>query len=81
MTTISRADPTAEAVKNMLSPDWSGIAYVMKRYIVEDLASGMPTPLPSPSRIQKVTTQSTPSGFWTSPPPAALVVRYRRIPM
>ena len=39
MTTISRADPTAEAVKNMLSPDQSGIAYVMKRYIVEDLAS------------------------------------------
>ncbi len=40
MTTISRADPTAEAVKNMLPPDQSGIAYVMKRYIVEDLASG-----------------------------------------
>ncbi len=40
MTTISQADPTAEAVKNMLSPDQSGITYVMKRYIVEDLASG-----------------------------------------
>ena len=40
MTTISQADPTAEAVKNMLSPDQSGVAYVMKRYIVEDLASG-----------------------------------------
>lgn len=40
MTTISQADPTAEAVKNMLSPDQSGISYVMKRYIVEDLASG-----------------------------------------
>jgi hypothetical protein len=40
MTTISQADPTAEAVKNMLSPDQSGIPYVMKRYIVEDLASG-----------------------------------------
>ena len=40
MTTISRADPTAEAVKNMFSPDQTGIAYIMKRYIVEDLASG-----------------------------------------
>ena len=40
MTTISRADPTAEAVKNMLPPDQSGIAYVMKRYIVQNLASG-----------------------------------------
>ena len=40
MTTISRADPTAEAVKNMLPPDQSGIAYVMNRYIVEDLAPG-----------------------------------------
>ena len=40
MTTISRADPTAEAVKNMLPPDQSGIAYVIKRYIVQDLASG-----------------------------------------
>ncbi len=40
MTTISRADPTAEAVKNMLPPDQPGIAYVIKRYIVEDLASG-----------------------------------------
>ncbi len=40
MTTISQADPTAEAVKNMLSPDQSGISYVMKRYIVEELASG-----------------------------------------
>jgi len=38
MTTISLADPTAEAVMNMLSPDQSGIVYVMKRYIVEDLA-------------------------------------------
>ena len=40
MTTISQADPTAEAVKNMLPPDQPGIAYVMKRYIVEDLAPG-----------------------------------------
>ena len=40
MTTISQADPTAEAVKNMFSPDQSGISYIMKRYIVEDLASG-----------------------------------------
>ncbi len=40
MTTISQADPTAEAVKNMLSPDQSGISYVIKRYIVEDIASG-----------------------------------------
>ena len=40
MTTISRADPTAEAVKNMLPPDQPGIAYIVRRYIVEDLASG-----------------------------------------
>ena len=40
MTTISQADPTAEAVKNMIPPAQSGIDYVMKRYIVEDLASG-----------------------------------------
>lgn len=40
MTTISQTDPTAEAVKNMLSPDQNGIAYVMKRYIVEDLTPG-----------------------------------------
>ena len=40
MTTISRTDPTAEAVKNMLPPDQPGIAYIVKRYIVEDLASG-----------------------------------------
>ena len=40
MTTISRADPTAEAVKNMIPPAQSGVDYVMKRYIVEGLASG-----------------------------------------
>ena len=40
MTTISRVDPVPEAVKNMISPDQSGIAYVAKRYLVEDLASG-----------------------------------------
>ena len=40
MTTISRVDPTTEAVKNMISPDQSGVAYVAKRYLVEDLASG-----------------------------------------
>jgi hypothetical protein len=40
MTTISRVDPTTEAVKNMISPDQSGVAYVAKRYVVEDLASG-----------------------------------------
>ncbi len=40
MTTISQADPTAEAVKNMIPPAQSGIDYVMKRYIVEALASG-----------------------------------------
>ena len=40
MTTISQADPTAEAVKNMIPPAQSGVDYVMKRYIVEALASG-----------------------------------------
>ena len=40
MTTISQADPVAEAVKNMIPPAQSGISYVAKRYIVEDLASG-----------------------------------------
>lgn len=40
MTTISQKDPVAEAVKNMIPPDQSGIAYVAKRYIVEDLAAG-----------------------------------------
>ena len=40
MTTISRVDPVPEAVKNMISPDQSGVAYVAKRYLVEDLASG-----------------------------------------
>lgn len=40
MTTIRQADPTAEAVKNMIPPAQSGIDYVMKRYIVEGLASG-----------------------------------------
>ena len=40
MTTINQVDPTAEAVKNMIPPAQSGIDYVMKRYIVEDLASG-----------------------------------------
>ena len=40
MTTISRVDPVPEAVKNMISPDQSGVAYVAKRYLVEDLAPG-----------------------------------------
>ena len=40
MTTIRQADPTAEAVKNMISPAQSGIDYVMKRYIIKSLASG-----------------------------------------
>ncbi len=40
MTTISQADPVAEAVKKMIPPAQSGISYVAKRYIVEDLASG-----------------------------------------
>ena len=40
MTTISQKDPVAEAVKNMIPPDQSGIVYVAKRYIVEALASG-----------------------------------------
>ena len=40
MTTISRADPTTEAVKNMIPPAQSGIDYVAKRYIVEALSSG-----------------------------------------
>ena len=40
MTTISQADTTAEAVKNMIPPAQSGIDYVMKRYIVEALAPG-----------------------------------------
>ncbi len=40
MTTISQKDPVAEAVKNMIPPDQSGIAYVAKRYIVEALAAG-----------------------------------------
>ena len=40
MTTISQVDPVPEAVKNMISPDQSGVAYVAKRYLVEDLASG-----------------------------------------
>ena len=40
MTNISQADPTAEVVKNMVSPAQSGIDYVAKRYLVEALASG-----------------------------------------
>jgi hypothetical protein len=40
MTTISQKDPVAEAVKNMIPPDQSGVAYVAKRYIVEAMASG-----------------------------------------
>ena len=40
MTTISQKDPVAEALKNMIPPDQSGIVYVAKRYIVEALASG-----------------------------------------
>ena len=40
MTTISQKDPVAEAVKNMIPPDQSGIAYVAKRYIVEALTAG-----------------------------------------
>ena len=33
MTTISRADPTAEAVKNMLPPDQPGIAYTYNEVV------------------------------------------------
>ncbi len=40
MTTISQKDPVAEAVKNMIPPDQSGIVYVAKRYIVEAMAAG-----------------------------------------
>ena len=40
MTTISQKDPVAEAVKNMIPPDQSGVVYVAKRYIVEVMASG-----------------------------------------
>ena len=40
MTTISQKDPVAEAVKNMISPDQSGVVYVAKRYIVEAMAAG-----------------------------------------
>ena len=40
MTTISQKDPVAEAVKNMIPPDQSGVAYVAKRYIVEAMAAG-----------------------------------------
>ena len=40
MTTISQKAPVAEAVKNMIPPDQSGIAYVAKRYIVEALTAG-----------------------------------------
>ena len=40
MTTISQADPTAEAVKNMISPALSGVDYVTARYLVEDQAAG-----------------------------------------
>ncbi len=40
MTTVSQAGTTAETVRNMLSPARPGIAYVMKRYLVQDLAAG-----------------------------------------
>ena len=40
MTTISQADPVAETVKNMMSPNRDGASYVMKRYIVTDLEGG-----------------------------------------
>ena len=40
MTTISQKDPVAEAVKNMIPPDQSGVVYVAKRYIVEAMAAG-----------------------------------------
>ena len=40
MTTISQADPVAETVKNMMSPNRDGASYVMKRYIVMDLEGG-----------------------------------------
>ena len=40
MTTISQADPVAEAVKNMMSPDRDGASYVMKRYMVAELEGG-----------------------------------------
>ncbi|MDA1128116.1 MAG: hypothetical protein O2913_05380 [Chloroflexi bacterium] len=40
MTTISQKDPVAEAVKNMVPPDQSGISYVAKRYIVAALTAG-----------------------------------------
>ena len=40
MTTISQVDPVPEAVKNMISPDRSGLAYVAKRYLVAELEPG-----------------------------------------
>lgn len=40
MTTISQADPIAETVKSMISPDRDGASYVMKRYMVTDLEGG-----------------------------------------
>ena len=40
MTTISQADPIAETVRNMMSPDRDGASYVMKRHIVMDLEGG-----------------------------------------
>ena len=40
MTTLSQKDPTAEAVKNMIPPDQSGVVYVAKRYILEALSAG-----------------------------------------
>ena len=40
MTTISQADPVPEAVKNMISPDRSGLAYVAKRYLVAEMEPG-----------------------------------------
>ena len=40
MTTFSQADPVPETVKNMVSPDQSGAAYVAKRYLLTELEGG-----------------------------------------
>ena len=40
MTTISQADPIAETIKSMISPNRDGLSYVMKRYMVTDLEGG-----------------------------------------
>jgi len=76
MTTISRADPTAEAVKNMLPPDQSGIAYLMKRYIVQNLASGNANAfafaVQNPEGVDCVVTNV----IVTSPPPGAPPARF-----